>query len=175
MRHLLLLLLIIVGLPSMAQHTAADSLLNELDNVTVPDSINKKFEINVNKQVLPDSFSIQFNQKLSVYTFEQNKRVFGWQYISSIIIFFVVISIVIMGLYLSYRQFTTGERMIEAARKANQSAADVSAYMNAKMEMGKDGIKIDTAVIGLVILTLSISFLFLYLKYVYPVSIVPLH
>jgi hypothetical protein len=47
--------------------------------------------------------------------------------------------------------------------------------IKADLELGKDGLKINTAVIGLIILSLSLAFLFLYLKYVYPISIVKIN
>ncbi len=107
------------------------------------------------------------------YTFDQNRKVFQWQYISSIIIFFIVIFIVLVGLYLSYLQFKIATKIFttpQQIEKINEDANYIE-IMKANLEFGKDGIKMNTAVIVLIILTLSLSFLFLYLKYVYPISI----
>lgn len=161
MKKLLLVWMLFVSVSAICQTKHTDTtekmtkdLEEEFDNAIVPDSYKYKF--NPSKSY-PDSITqdnIKFNEEVFRYTFNQNRKVFQWQYISSIIIFFVVILIVLMGLFLSYLQF--------------RRAADT----NTKLEIGTVGIKIDTGVIGLAILTLSLSFLFLYLKYVYPISIV---
>lgn len=157
--HLFLALLVTVA--SMAQDsvTSSPTITNEALGAEIyageiPNSFKDKFAY---VQSYKDSFpedSIKLSMEVFRFTFNQNKKVFQWQYISSIIIFFVVVLIVLTGLFLSYLQFKK------------------SAESNTKLEIGSSGIKIDTAVIGLAILTLSLSFLFLYLKYVYPISIV---
>src|SRR5690606_4356553 len=99
-----------------------------------------------------------------------------------IIIFILVVIIVAMGLVLSYQQFKLNERLVTSQRSVKTQAAgevatgnpsDVaSVFTTNTMEIGKDGLKINTAVIGLIILSLSIAFFFLYLKYVYPITFV---
>lgn len=98
-------------------------------------------------------------------------RAFRWQHNSGIVIFFLVISIVLFGIYLSYYQFRLGKKMIlkqmeiNEKLKANDQNLDI---LKADLEINKDGVKISTAVIGLAILIISVVFFFLYLKYVYP-------
>lgn len=96
----------------------------------------------------------------------------------------MVIAIVIMGLVLSYKQFKLNERMLVPAKTISTSHSEINTvsesltlkpaevFTTNTIELSKDGIKISTAVIGLIILTLSIAFFFLYLKYVYPISFV---
>lgn len=147
--------LVVMLLVSISTISQIKDFEKEFDSTVVPESYKDK--LNSNKSYF-DSTLLSNIRKLEEevfkYTFNQNRKVFQWQYISSIIIFFVVILIVLMGLFLSYLQF--------------KRAADT----NTKLEIGNGGIKVDTAVIGLAILTLSLSFLFLYLKYVYPISLV---
>ena len=120
--------------------------------------------------LIPDSFEVERFK----FAIEQNKKVYAWQNLSSVIIFFVVILIVLTGLYLSFRQFMLAEKMLTSKTKMQtvEKGGETVEIMNASLEFSKDGVKINTAVIGLVILIISLSFLFLYLKYVYPVTIV---
>ena len=124
--------------------------------------------------VKPGMVSNPYEVERFRFQMDQNKKVYAWQNLSSIIIFFVVILIVLVGLYLSYRQFILGEKMLLAKQeiKTIETGPSTVEVMNASLEFGKEGVKINTAVIGLVILIISLSFLFLYLKYVYPISVV---
>ncbi|WP_298293737.1 hypothetical protein [uncultured Litoreibacter sp.] len=83
------------------------------------------------------------------------RKVFEWQYTSSLIIFFVVIGIVLIGLYFSWMQF---------------HAAKDGQVGETTMEASKDGFKLSSPVLGVVILVLSLAFFYLYLVHVYPIS-----
>jgi hypothetical protein len=105
--------------------------------------------------------------------------IYNWQLNSGKILFFVVVLIVLIGLYLSYLQFKASTAHLEYQRKAKASikttdkiAESEAATSNpiTKFEISKDGIKIDSAVIGLVILVISIAFFFMYLRYVFPIQ-----
>lgn len=127
--------------------------------------------------------------KETEFKLKDNIWVFEWQHISTVIIFILVVVIVSMGLFLSYKQF---EFNMEMARKHYDAPVKVSGKKNdtqdlapaksksgtheehessTTFEIGKGGIKINSAVIGLIILAMSIGFFFLYLRYVYPVHI----
>lgn len=80
----------------------------------------------------------------------RNARVFSWQDISSKIMFFIVLLIVLTGLVLAGIQF----------RAASQ--IDISA--------GKEGLHLKTSIVGIVILAMSMVFLYLYLFFVYPIK-----
>lgn len=151
-----------------AKHKSVDDFFSMADTMHVPDSVKTQFILSS-----ADSAALKMRQDVYEYTFKQNKKVFQWQYISSIIIFFIVVLIVLMGLYMAYLQFRLSEKMFlkQSEDKAKDDASAVE-IMKADLEVGKDGLKINTAVIGLIILSLSLAFLFLYLKYVYPISIV---
>ena len=109
-----------------------------------------------------DFLSSYFNLKPSAmdeyYEFSINhrKRAFNFQYYSSIFIFITVLLIVYSGLVLSYLNFRQN-------LKTNTT-------QESEFEIGKSGIKIRSSVIGLIILTISITFLYLYLRYVYIIS-----
>lgn len=108
------------------------------------------------------------------FSIEHQIKVLRWQFYSSILIFFSVLLIVLTGLYLSYRQFELAvPGMKRAARKKSveEKGTEEIQLTQTKLEISKDSIKIDTAVIGLVILVISVAFFFLYLEFVFPVSI----
>jgi hypothetical protein len=127
------------------------------------------------------------------YGIKHEQKVYDFQYYTSIIIFVVVIFIVLTGLYLSYKQFEFTHEMLRNqtdAKKAiiiqgpdattkiiddttsQETKADISLSGSTTFELSKDGIKINSAVIGLIILAISIAFFFLYLEYVYPVHVI---
>ncbi|WP_295720820.1 hypothetical protein [Mucilaginibacter sp.] len=127
------------------------------------------------------------------YGIKHGQKVYDFQYYTSIIIFVVVIFIVLTGLYLSYKQFEFTHEMLRNqtdAKKAiiiqgpdattkitddttsQETKADISLSGSTTFELSKDGIKINSAVIGLIILAISIAFFFLYLEYVYPVHVI---
>lgn len=83
------------------------------------------------------------------------KKVFQWQYVSSIIIFYVVIGIVAVGLYFSWMQFHA------------KPDGDVGVT---SIEASKTGVKLSSPVLGVIILVLSLAFFYLYLVHVYPIS-----
>ncbi|MEL6588223.1 MAG: hypothetical protein AAFY65_00150 [Pseudomonadota bacterium] len=89
--------------------------------------------------------------------FDHRYDVFRWQHLSTQIIFGVVVLIVFVGLYFSWVQFKRGE-----ATGAGTGQTDFSA--------GKDGLKVSSPVLGVIILALSLVFFYLYLVYVYPIT-----
>lgn len=175
MKRILILIMQLYSLHTIAQDSAGKKDVNDFfsmaDTMHVPDSLKSRFVL-----ASEDSAALKMRQDVYQYTFNQNKKVFQWQYISSIIIFFIVVLIVLMGLYMAYMQFRLSEKMFltPSADKTRDNANAVE-IMKADLELGKDGLKINTAVIGLIILSLSLAFLFLYLKYVYPISIVKIN
>ena len=173
MKNFFCILFVLFSMCAAAQDSAKESMndfLSQVDTMHVPDSFRTKFDV----YTAADTSEQQMRKAVFWYTFNQNRKVFQWQYISSILIFFLVVIIVLIGLYLSYLQFKMATKTLTLpppAGKPDNSAGYVD-MMKADLELGKDGIKINTAVIGLIILALSLAFLFLYLKYVYPISIV---
>ncbi len=83
--------------------------------------------------------------------------VFKWQFSTSKWFFYLVMLIVLSGLIFSSWHFIK-------TLKGSTSEIDLTASMTE--------LKIKTSLIGLVILIVSIVFLFLYLKFVYPINIV---
>lgn len=92
--------------------------------------------------------------------FDHRARVFEWQLLSSRIIFVLVILIVVVGLYFSWLQFMAGLRENAGLEKMSTTVEATPA----------GGIKVSSPVLGVIILTLSLAFFYLYLLHVYPIS-----
>lgn len=90
--------------------------------------------------------------------FDHRRRVFAWQLLSSKIIFLLVVSLVGVGIYFSWLQFRQGFK--------GGSDADT----RTTLEASPSGIKLSSPVLGVIILTLSLLFFYLYLVYVYPIE-----
>ena len=81
------------------------------------------------------------------------EKVFKWQLISSKLIFFVVIILVIMGIVFSGLQFKKG-----------------TGDSRTELEFSKAGIKVSSSILGVIILVISLMFFYLFLIYVYPIE-----
>lgn len=99
-------------------------------------------------------------------------RVFEWQLLSSRVIFIIVLVLVVAGIYFAAAQFHVA--MIAARRNLlNPPAADVAAGANplaTQLEISAKGVVVNSSVLGVIILGLSLAFFYLYLVYVYPIQ-----
>jgi len=98
-------------------------------------------------------------------------RVFEWQLLSSRVIFVIVLVLVGAGIYFAAVQFRS------AMRAASKPATVVEAVPAApgvtlatQLEVSAKGIVVNSSVMGLIILALSLAFFYLYLVYVYPIT-----
>ncbi len=89
-------------------------------------------------------------------------RVFSWQHLSTRIIFFIVVGLVLVGIYFAWMQFrrdmVTGRQGSDVTNTAHE------------IELSASGIKVRSSVLGVIILALSLGFFYLYLVYVFPIS-----
>ena len=84
------------------------------------------------------------------------RNVIKWHHLSSRIILFVVLGLVSLGVYFAWRQFSAS--LVEGGQDATST-----------VEVGGKGIRVSSPVLGVVILTLSLAFFYLYLVFVSPV------
>ena len=99
---------------------------------------------NIEKQYLEDSIS-------------HRMKVLHTQHIISIVIFIVVILIVLSGLFFAGKHFF----VFISSKKLNAQT---------QIEITAQGIKLKSSILGIVILTLSIMFFYMYLIHVYPIK-----
>lgn len=90
--------------------------------------------------------------------FDHRRRVFAWQLFSSKAIFLLVIFLVTAGIYFSWLQFRQGLKGGEGSDS------------HTTLEATAGGIKLSSPVLGIIILTLSLLFFYLYLVHVYPIE-----
>jgi hypothetical protein len=117
------------------------------------------------------------------YAMHHRWRSFDFQYEASIIIFILVIVIVLTGIVFSGIQFrytlkhlNLKEKILDAAKQADEAKQPDAVtpgaidLLKTDLAIGKDGIKVNSSVLGVIILVISIAFFYLYLIYVYPIN-----
>lgn len=92
--------------------------------------------------------------------FEHRQAVFEWQLFSSKVIFWLVVTLVVIGVYFSWLQFRAG--LPREGEKAEPAETTIEATTG--------GIKVSSPILGVIILVLSLAFFYLYLVHVYPIS-----
>jgi hypothetical protein len=102
-----------------------------------------------------------------------DRRTFENQLIQTRIIFVVVLLLVLAGLFFSWVQFQHSfhiRHKIRSGSKSDGSGTEAAEDTREELTLGKDGIVIRSAYLGVIILAISMAFFFLYLKYVYPIT-----
>jgi hypothetical protein len=169
--------------PDMKAATAeADRALDQQE-LTGPAGNNAKAERSVlpadpNGVVLsdPESRRSYLTSMQRYYDYRANgfafrSRVFEWQLLSSRIIFIVVLGLVGIGIYFASVQFRLAMRTAgrqRAAETTPSTEAPIPALAT-QLEVSAKGIVINSSVLGVVILGLSLAFFYLYLVHVYPI------
>lgn len=126
-----------------------------------------------------ESLQEYFKYRKSGY--QHREKVFAWQLYSSYMIFFIVVALVSVGVYFSWLQFQlslaerTGLSMQETARSEAAPAQSTGSDRPAssavtEIEASLKGIKINSQVLGVIILVISLMFFYLYLVHVYPIE-----
>ncbi len=111
-----------------------------------------------NQALQQESISEYFRHIME--TNRHQRDVFRWQLFSAKIIFATVIILVIAGIYFAAVQFHHG-------LKQNKTEAQETEF-----EASIKGIKVSSPVLGVIILTISLAFFYLYLVHVYPIDFV---
>jgi len=116
--------------------------------------------------------------------YEYRSRVFKWQLFSSRAIFVIVLLLVGAGIYFAAVQFHValstarggakpaaakdGEgAVVDAAKESDKPGAGA---LNTQLEITAKGLIVNSSVMGVVILALSLAFFYLFLVYVYPIQ-----
>ncbi|WP_299224106.1 hypothetical protein [uncultured Psychroserpens sp.] len=104
---------------------------------------------------------------------DHRKQTFDWQLFSTKLIFFTVIIIVLCGLVFSGIQFKQSINHLNKKTASTDSSSEDSSPILDKTEIElslTNGVKINSSIIGLLILCVSIAFFYLYILYVYPIN-----
>jgi hypothetical protein len=94
--------------------------------------------------------------------YEHRLRVFEWQSLSSKIIFVVVLVLVAAGIYFAAIQFHAGLRSSGQSKNGQPEVTE--------LVMSLKELKVRSPVLGVIVLTISLAFFYLYLVYVYPIE-----
>jgi hypothetical protein len=129
------------------------SLQSMNDNPNVPDSLTK----------IAQNLSWKNYYDYKNFGYLHRKKVFKWQLFSSKLIFFIVIGLVVSGIYFAGLQFFHAIRL-------SKKQGDLEKSMNTELTASTSEIKVTSPVLGVIILVLSFLFFFLYLKFVYPIQ-----
>jgi hypothetical protein len=170
MKKTLFLLLLLCNIVCLGQAKKLDTA--GLANATrIPSITNPKQNDSVSSftQSQVDTIN-QIKVRYTKFAYAYRINLYNWQLTSSKYIFMVVAIIVLIGLYLSYLQFKASTKHITSTLNKQEVTKSDDQLSANKFEISKDGIKIDSAVIGLIILAISIVFFFLYLKFVFPIN-----
>jgi hypothetical protein len=92
--------------------------------------------------------------------YEHRLGVFAWQSWSTKVIFFVVLLLVLAGIYFAAIQFHAGLR-----RRGTEPASPEET----EISLSVSEVKVRSPVLGVIILTISLAFFYLYLVHVYPI------
>lgn len=90
-------------------------------------------------------------------------KVFRWQSLSTIIIFYTVLLLVFAGIVFSGIQFYKSMKV--ATDKNGQPDQPLTEF-----EASTSGIKVSSPVLGVILLVISLAFFYLYLVHVYPIQ-----
>ncbi|MGH6921170.1 MAG: hypothetical protein ACREJ0_26130, partial [Geminicoccaceae bacterium] len=90
--------------------------------------------------------------------YEHRLGVFAWQSLSTKIIFVVVLLLVLAGIYFAAIQFHAGLRRRDGADPAET-----------ELSLSLSEVKVRSPVLGVIILTISLAFFYLYLVHIYPI------
>jgi len=138
------------------------SAIKDTDNFELISSLSGKIKDDylshlVQYEKYLDAQSYITKQKSDTY----NLSVFYWQRLSTKIIFWTVISLVLLGAILSVIQFYKSYKIVSRSET--------------ELSISDKGFTIKTSVLGLVMLLLSLAFFYFYIAFVYPISVVPLN
>ena len=173
------LMLLLIYLPTDAQEKDVIADSNRDRKMRTPEEMVKSF---LQKEQKASAYSTMQNNLLedsrldsaklkawnSYYSYMyfgyiHRKNVFNWQLLSSKFIFFVVIALVLVGVYFAWIQFYYTLRSI---KKSGSSERALSTELTASFKE----VKIVSPVLGVIILMISFLFFYLYLRYVYPIN-----
>lgn len=113
------------------------------------------------KEKYEEALKSYYDYRISGY--DHRMRLFEWQLLSSKIIFFVVNLLVFAGIYFAAVQFHSGlRRNIKGQPQESEEATEFVLTLK--------GFKVRSQVLGVIILTISLAFFYLYLAYVFPIE-----
>lgn len=150
--------------PDTARIKKANKILEEL---------SKAAESKSQVPVLPpeqmsDTLRKSYEQHY-LFQIDHNHRTFDWHLLSSKIIFYMVMFLVLSGITFSGLQFYKSV-LEKKSRPKGALPPEADKPENSTIKASLQGIEVSSPVLGILILIISLLFFYLYLVYVYPVT-----
>lgn len=156
------------------EDTARQDSVNELEILMSGDSggpappgparrqpaINGRLEYLIDDEAKEQLGAALYENQL--WTMQRNASIYAWQDFSTKVIFVAVHLLVLIGVYFAGVQFFRGYR----AASESEGSEPVS-----EVELSMKGVKVSSPFLGVIILVISLAFFYLYLVYVYPISL----
>jgi len=169
----ILITLLLVTANCMAGTVSQDQIddlkrLNTTDSETTPpkqESVTSNRTDEVIEFVIDDESKEELGKAVyanQLWTMRRNEKIYAWQDFSTKLIFVLVIILVFVGVIFSGMQFFKQHR---------SSTPSVDKDGVSHIEFSTGGIKVSSPFIGLILLIISLGFFYLYLVYVYPISL----
>lgn len=123
-----------------------------------------------------------------IWSRDYRERAYNAHHYYTMLVFCLVCALVLLGMYLSYREFLRDERKNRSPRPKSRSvspenrrSADASTDETrhegpvaqdqaTEFQVGASGIKVSSRVLGVLVLSVSMGFFYLYLATVYPIQ-----
>lgn len=129
-------------------------------NEVITHSTSDALEFIINEETKKDLGRAVYDNQL--WTMKRNEEIYAWQDLSTKLIFAIVVILVFVGVIFAGMQFFK-QQQSEALPKDEDSVSHI--------EISTSGIKVSSPFIGVILLFLSLGFFYLYLVYVYPISL----
>jgi hypothetical protein len=149
--------------------------------LTQPDSFLEKFIQDEQQRsagqdisMFPISHQDSFAEDYRRFVYQHRKMAFTWQLTSSKIIFWMVMGLVVTGVFFSWLQFRLALKSVpyrkEVDTPGEQSADNKPTSYDpnsTQLEASLQGVKVSSSVLGVILLVISLMFFYLYLTHVY--------
>lgn len=158
----------IVGAQTVAPADSAKPVVSNVAESFTNYLKNKKGSVSLVDSLFATQTLLEIEKNNYLRTALVHRRnTFDWQYRSGIIIFYMVMFIVFVGLIISGLHFYKSLNPPKKRKAAVEEVAEVQSELEVSLT---GGIKLRSSLIGLMILVISLAFMYLYLIYVYPVD-----
>jgi hypothetical protein len=145
--------------PSPGEKPAATAMPSDPGSVVLGDPATRQRYL--------DAMQRYYEYRANGYAYRS--RVFEWQLFSSRVIFLVVLGLVGAGIFFAAVQFRGAMRAIARPTEI-AGPPSAGATLATQFEFSTKGIVVNSSVMGVIILALSLAFFYLYLVYVYPIT-----
>ncbi|SRR6266403_5597311 len=171
------LLLLVIG---SATSTARNGPLPEPPLPASVMPIEKLNDCTISDQMTRDACerAIRAKYEYDIESLHHRSDSFRWSLSASKIIFAVVVVLVLSGLVFAGIQFRVAlarlpKERANVGKSEEQGQTGNVSEMATNFEVSATGIRVNSSVLGVIILTISMAFFYLYARYVYPIHELP--